>query len=137
MCSVWNRETFQQLVRCTQRAAEETAAAVRSGAAAVGHRTDEAVTCARLRRRSRELQGEIDRQLQEVGMLLYATHCGNPTDSDAIQVRLEAVDQLQEDLAECQRAVKRMNGVLFCDSCGAENAGTNVYCHNCGRPLSR
>lgn len=137
MCPVLNREMFQQLARCTQRAAEETAAAVRSGAAAVGRRTDEAVTCARLRRRSRELQGQIDRQLQEVGMLLYATHCGNPSDSDAVQARLETVDRLREELGACQREVKRMNGALFCDRCGAENAGANVYCHNCGQPLSR
>ena len=46
-------------------------------------------------------------------------------------------DALNRDLADAQRELKILKGVLFCDACGAENAATNVYCQECGQPLRK
>ena len=50
---------------------------------------------------------------------------------------LERLDALNRDLSDAQRELKILKGALFCDVCGAENAATNVYCQECGQPLSR
>ena len=75
--------------------------------------------------------------MQAVGELIYATHRGTPSDSQAVQEILEYVDGLYEELEGHQQQLKLLRGLLLCGACGAENGGGNVYCHNCGQPLSR
>ena len=47
------------------------------------------------------------------------------------------MDGLYEELEGHQQQLKLLRGLLLCGACGAENGGGNVYCHNCGQPLSR
>ena len=103
----------------------------------MGQKAEETLACAKLRASIRELKGEIDRQLRAAGSLVYATHQGSPSDSDELQTILERLDALNRDLSDAQRELKILKGALFCDVCGAENAATNVYCQECGQPLSR
>ena len=52
-----------------------------------------------LRRLERELQTlrqEVKLQLQAVGGMLYATHCGKPSDSDELLAKLRVIDGLEE-----------------------------------------
>ena len=103
----------------------------------MGQKAEETLACAKLRSSIRELKGEIDNQLKAAGELVYATHKGNPSDSEALQIILERLDALNQDLSDAERELKILKGALFCDVCGAENAATNVYCQECGQPLSR
>ena len=53
----------------------------------------------RLTREIKDIQEEIDIQMQEVGEIIYASHRGRPSDSGEIQRILEYVDGLYEELA--------------------------------------
>lgn len=53
----------------------------------------------RLTREIKDIQEEIDIQMQEVGEIIYAAHRGRPSDSGEIQRILEYVDGLYEELA--------------------------------------
>ena len=133
----FDKEVWNKLLHRTKATAAGAAEAARTGAAIVSQKAEETLACAKLRGSIRELKEEIDSQLRSAGELVYATHKGNPSDSDALQAILERVDALNRDLADAQRELKILKGVLFCDACGAENAATNVYCQECGQPLSR
>ena len=133
----FNKEIWNKLLHRTKVTAAGAAEAARTGAAIVGQKAEETLACAKLRASIRELKGEIDSQLRSAGELVYATHKGSPSDSDALQAILERVDALYRDLDDAQRELKILKGMVFCDACGAENAATNVYCQECGQPLSR
>lgn len=134
---VLNRDLFEKLLHRTRATAAEVAETARSGAALVSQKAEDTLAGAKLRRAVRDLEEEIELQMRAVGELVYATHKGNPSDSEDIQEILEYVDSLYEQLDGHQRELKAMQGALFCDVCGAENAATNVYCQECGQPLSR
>lgn len=133
----FDKEVWDRLLHRTKKTAAGAAEAAKTGAAIVGQKAEETLACAKLRASIRELKGEIDRQLRAVGSLVYATHQGSPSDSDELQTILERLDALNRDLSDAQRELKILKGALFCDVCGAENAATNVYCQECGQPLSR
>lgn len=133
----FDKEIWNTLLHRTKEKAANAAEAARTGAAIVGQKAEETLACAKLRASIRELKGEIDSQLKAAGELVYATHQGNPSDSDALQAILERLDALNRDLEDAQRELKILKGALYCDACGTENAATNVYCQECGQPLSR
>ena len=127
----------KKLRRRAEAAAFGAAEAARAGAERAGQSAENAVTRVKLSRAIRDLQEEIQLQMQTVGELIYATHRGTPSDSDDVQEVREYVDGLYEELEGHQRQLKLLQGDLLCAACGAENEGGNVYCHNCGQPLSR
>lgn len=134
---IWEKKGWNRLLRRTRDAALDVSEAARSGAELAGQRAGDALACAKLNQAVSDLQEEIDLQMQAVGELIYATHRGTPSDSQAVQEILEYVDGLYEELEGHQQQLKLLRGLLLCGACGAENGGGNVYCHNCGQPLSR
>lgn len=122
--------------RRAKKAAVGLAGAARGGAASLERRAGEAANVLRLRQAVRDLEEEIGLQLREVGELVYATHRGTPSDSQDIQEILEYVDSLREELEAYQRELRTMAGERFCPACGEANDGANVFCHNCGQPLT-
>ena len=115
---------------------QSTKARVRQGAAAVSRKTEDAVLGAKLRRRIRDLEEEIDLQLAEVGALVYATHTGTPSDSQEMQEILTYIDGLFEELEGHERQLRIMAGARFCPACGQENAPEHAFCQDCGKSLA-
>ena len=64
----------------------------------------------RLNRTIRDIQDEIDLEMQTIGELLYATHRGDPSDSDDIQKILEYVDSLYEELEGHRQQLEALEG---------------------------
>jgi hypothetical protein len=62
------------------------------------NRTEATVSHVRLEREIRDLQEEIDLQMQMVGEIMYAAHRGSPSDSGEVQRILEFVDGLYEEM---------------------------------------
>lgn len=122
---------------CAQDVMLDAAEVARTAAEAAGRKARSVLSRIRLEREIRDLQEEIDLQMQAVGEILYAAHKGSPSDSDCVQKILEYVDGLYEELEAHQREWKTLQGLLVCPACGAANESTNIYCQNCGRALSR
>ena len=108
----------------------------RTGMAAMSVKANDAIACAKLHRAINELEDEIDLQLCDIGRLIYGTHIGNPSDSEEIQKILEYVDGLYEEIAAHEHELDLLQGLHFCDECGAENPAEYDYCQDCGHPLS-
>ena len=80
--------------------------ALREGAVKTQVRVERAMERARLQRKSRELETAIQSQLRNVGALIYATHCGDPTDSADVQRILEYIDQLRKELSLVEESLR-------------------------------
>ena len=97
------KKDLNRLLRLTRETAAGAAEAARAGAAIVGQRAEETLACAKLRTTIQELREDIDRELRTAGQLVYATHQGSPSDSDALQAVLERLDALHWDLDDAER----------------------------------
>lgn len=127
---------LSRLLSRTKFSAADVSEAARTGFAAASGKASDTIACARLRRTVEELEDEIALQMCNLGEIVYATHCGRPSDSGEMQKILEYVDRLHEEIEGHERERKRLRGISFCPVCGAENAPANTYCRDCGQPLS-
>lgn len=118
-------------------AALDAAAALREGASAVERRADEVLSRLRLEREVHDLKEEIGLQMRAVGEMMYASHKGQPADSEQVQEILEYVDGLHEEMEAHRRELETLRGLLICSDCGEGNSAGSLYCQNCGKPLSR
>ena len=131
----FNSELLNNFFAKTKASAADVTEAARTGVAAVGLKANDTLACAKLHRAINELEEEIDLQLCDIGRLVYATHIGNPSDSEEIQKILTYVDGLYEEIAAHEEELDRLQGSRICSICGAENAPDNVYCQDCGNPF--
>lgn len=113
----------------------KTKAKAKQGAAVVKEKTGDAVLSAKLQKRVKDLEDEIDLQLAEVGALVYATHTGHPSDSGEMQEILEYIDTLYEEIAGHEYQLMLMQGWQVCPACEAMNAPENAFCQECGKSL--
>ena len=132
-----NKKALDRLLRRTRETAAGAAEAARTGAAVMGQKAEDTLACAKLRSSIQVLREDIDQELKAAGQMVYATHQGNPSDSDALQAVLERLDALYRDLSDAERELKVLRGAQFCQACGAENAAGSAYCQECGQPLPR
>ena len=132
----FNSDFLTNLFARTKASAADVTEAARTGMAAVTVKANDTLACAKLHRAINEIEDEIDLQLCDIGRLVYATHIGNPSDSEEIQKILEYVDGLYEEIEAHERELDHLQGIRFCEVCGAENSSAFDYCQDCGNPLS-
>lgn len=108
---------------------------VNDTAAAIGAKAAEALERAKLRRIIDDLEDEIALQMCTIGELVYATHCGKPSDSDTMQKILEYVDDLEGEIEGHEQQLKLLLGIVPCPICGKDIALDDVFCQNCGQAL--
>ncbi len=90
----------------------------------------------KLRCQAARVEGQVDGKLMEAGELVYATHTGNPTDSQELLDKLREIDALKARLAELNEALGRTEGdAPVCPTCGASVLEGDCYCRVCGKKL--
>ena len=101
----------------------------------LGEKAAELLTLAGLRRTVSDLEDEIMLQMCALGELVYATHCGNPSDSDEMQRILEYIDDLHDEIEGHEQEIKFLRGIRTCPMCGSDVSGKDVFCEECGQSL--
>ena len=104
-------------------------------ASAIGAKAADAMTLMGLRRAVSDLEDEIMFQLCSIGELVYATHCGDPSDSDELQRILEYVDDLHDEIEGHEQQIKLLRGIHPCPVCGEDVPAGSVYCRECGQAM--
>ena len=79
-----------------------------------------------------DLHAAVNTALRELGELLYATHTGNPTDSDVLLEKMQEIDGLKARLLELEGEPVIH---LLCPRCGREVRPGDVFCRDCGERL--
>ena len=111
-----------------------TKAKVAQGAATISQKAEDVTLTAKLRRRIRDLEEEIDLQLAEVGALVYATHTGSPTESEALLAKLSEIDAAQAEVDAVQAKINAARGIETCIVCGSRLLPGDQFCRECGAP---
>ncbi len=132
----WN-DMWQGVVRRTCETAADVGAAAKAGAVKAGKAAENAVAYTKGKVAIADRRAEISLQLRRIGEMVYATHTGDPTDSDKMQAALERIDALKEEIREKERELQSIRGVVVCPGCGSANGVGHIYCSSCGRNLSR
>ena len=128
-------EQLQVLLDAVRRSAELAGEHAADAAWAAGRRADALVSAARLRMRSASLEDRVEGCLAEIGEMLYATHTGHPTDSDALLEKLREVDSLRAERARLEHLLDRRREAAVCPVCGAPARKDDVFCRACGKRL--
>ena len=128
-------EKLYELFETVQRTAVQAGNVASDAAYGVGKKANELLAVAKLNIKIMELQRTVKQQMQELGELLYATHTGNPTDSDVLLAKLEEVDGLYAQIAELEEQIGKEAPVPTCDTCGAAVQEDALFCGECGEKL--
>ena len=96
----------------------------------------EAIDIARLNMEIANLNTTVNQRLQEIGETVYATHCGQLTDSDQLLEKLRRIDQLKLEIQLRRQEIARLQGKLLCPHCGKPAAEGDLFCRECGTPLN-
>ncbi len=128
-------EKLAQLLDKVQSTAIEFSDTAADAADGVGKKAGELLCVAKLKIRIAETQAEINTALQELGELLYATHTGNPTDSEILLQKLQEVDALKAQIAGLEAQIRREDAAHACPVCAAPVREGDTYCRECGSKL--
>ncbi|MCI2058808.1 MAG: zinc-ribbon domain-containing protein [Oscillibacter sp.] len=128
-------ERLQNILDSVTRAAESIGTSASDAAYTVSRKTAQLLSVGKRNIRLADLRGEVNALLREIGELVYATHTGDPTDSDVLLEKLRDIDELQRQIAELERENRAEDAGPACPRCGAENRRGDRFCRFCGGKL--
>ena len=97
-----------------------------------GKKAGELVDAARVQLRIVDRKAEVNLVLRELGEILYATHVGEPSDSEIMLAKLQEIDALKAEIAELENRLGRKSAPAICETCGAEVQENAAFCGECG-----
>lgn len=118
------------------RAGAEAAGTLALGALGLAcEGAEKAAEAVKLRYEAARVEGEMDAKLMEAGEMVYATHTGNPTESEELVEKLREIDDLKARLAELNETLGRTPEGPACPDCGEDVREGDRFCRSCGRKL--
>ena len=128
-------ETLRELQEQVRQTCRRASAAAADAAYLASHQALRLMDSAKLRLHLAELENRRDRELCRVGQLVYATHTGDPTDSEQLLEQLRVVDEVNDRIAEVNGELARRKGGRLCQRCGGVSGGEDRFCRHCGARL--
>jgi len=129
------KECLDNLCESTCKGAETVSAAVKAGAEKVEETAENVLAYTKAKLAVMELKSAVRTQLMQIGELVYATHTGDPTDSETMEEVLRRIDILKEEIRAKEWEMASIRGVRVCAGCGCASGLEHAYCSNCGKQL--
>ena len=128
-------EKLVSLLETVQRTAVQAGDVAADAAYSVGKAAGELLSVAKLNIRIMDRKAAVNAALKEVGEILYATHTGNPSDSEVLLAKLQEIDALKAEIADMQAQIKREEARSACQTCGSTVQEGAAFCGECGEKL--
>ena len=128
-------EKLASLLESVQRTAIQASDVAVDTAYSVGKVAGELLNVAKLNVRIMDRKAAVNAALKEIGEILYATHTGNPSDSEVLLAKLREIDVLKAEIADMQARIKREEERRVCRTCGSAAKEGAVFCGECGEKL--
>ena len=128
-------EQLRELLDAVRQTAAQASGAAADAAYSAGKWAGGKLHDARRRIRIAALEGRVEGCFAEIGEMLYATHTGTPTESEALLAKLREIDALQTRVGQLEQEISRLQGGAVCPFCGASAQKGDVFCRECGGKL--
>ena len=128
-------EKLASLLESVQRTAIQASDVAVDTAYSVGKVAGELLNVAKLNVRIMDRKAAVNAALKEIGEILYATHTGNPSDSEVLLAKLREIDALKAEIADMQSRIKREEEQRTCRTCGSAVRDGAAFCGECGEKL--
>ena len=128
-------EKLTSLLETVRRTAVQAGDVAADAAYSAGRVAGELLNVAKLNVRIMERKAAVNAALKEVGEILYATHTGNPSDSEILLAKLQEIDALKAEIAQMQSQIKKEEAAQACETCGSVIREDAVFCGECGEKL--
>lgn len=104
-------------------------------AATAGKKTDEAIKTSKLKLKSTQLNSDIKNKNEKLGALVYEMAKSGEKDTEAFDALVAEIDAVNAELADIEKQIDCLKGVVACPSCGEKTDDDNVFCPKCGAKL--
>jgi len=128
-------EKLYELMEKVRATAVQVGSTAADAAYVVGQKAGELLSVAKANAKIAGLKADVNVALRETGELIYATHTGNPTDSDVLLAKLQEIDVLKAQIAQLEAELGKEAAPALCPTCGAEVRDGAAFCGECGGPL--
>lgn len=107
----------------------------KNAAAAVGKKTDEAISTSKLKFKLNQLQNDIKSKNEKLGALVYEMNKSGEKDTEAFDAIIAEIDTANSELSDVQKQLDALKGVVSCPGCGVKTDADNAFCPKCGAKL--
>lgn len=128
-------EKLASLLETVRRTAVQAGDTAADAVYSAGKVAGELLSVAKLNIRIMERKSAVNAALKEIGEILYATHTGNPSDSEVLLAKLQGIDVLKAEIAEMQAQIKQEEERRTCRTCGSAVKDGAAFCGECGEKL--
>ena len=128
-------EKMNELLEQIRRTAARSGEVAADAAYGVGKKAGELLSVAKLNIRIMDQKAAVNVALREVGEMLYATHTGDPVESELIQAKLEEIDALKAEILSLEDQISREKTGRTCPNCAAAVRSGDTFCRDCGGKL--
>ena len=97
-----------------------------------GKKAGKLADAAKVRLQIVDRKAGVNALLREIGELLYATHTGEPSDSEIMLAKLQEIDALKAEIAVLEEKLGVKSAPAVCETCGAEVQKRAALCEECG-----
>lgn len=104
-------------------------------AATAGKKTDETIRVSKLKVKVTQLNSDIKNKNEKLGALVYEMAKSGEKDTEAFDAIIAELDAANEELADIEKQLDDVKGVVTCPSCGAKTDNENAFCPKCGGKL--
>lgn len=104
-------------------------------AATAGKKTDETIRVSKLKVKVSQLNSDIKNKNEKLGALVYEMAKSGEKDTEAFDAIIAELDAANEELADIEKQLDDVKGVVTCPSCGAKTDNENAFCPKCGGKL--
>ena len=127
-------ESMKKLWQSVRASASDLAESAADTVSCLGDKASALADITQLNLSLAEKKNKVNRLLQEVGAMVYATHTGSPTDSDALLAKLSEIDEAKREVQEVQDKIDARRGIEKCVVCGKALLPGDQFCRDCGAP---
>lgn len=107
----------------------------KNAASAVSKASKDIVDVSRLRLNASELRGDITKQYEALGRLVYDAKKDGTDVSDMVDECVANIDTMYKRLVEIKEKIATTMNRRRCPSCGAVNTKEAIYCNRCGKRI--
>ena len=128
-------EKMQSILENVQKTAAVIGDTAADAAYGVTARARELLTVGKMNARLADLKLSVQTELRRVGELIYATHIGQPSESEGRLEKLVVIDGLNEEIRRLTVEIARAKGAAVCEACGSIGEKGDLFCRECGGKL--